>query len=316
MKFRLIVNGIDHAFRREFGCSCDRCKVREERANTSVSLVVRDESKDEIIWHALVDVGLGVVDSLCDKFSPSQARLDLLLLTHWHPDHTLNLNSLCETLKRSKGQQSIKMWCRSGSVEHLRKTHPFECKYRLNISESNEYDPPGIIIEKSKLDFSNFPLTITPITVSHSSADKERTSSASFVIQWRKDTKEGTKIILLWDIDNKNDWIVNPNSDEQEETVKLLSWADYLFIDCNTWSVEEVNGKNTGHASFQTVKRYARVLNPKQTILVHLSGHEDRRVNPGYGWVDGRWQVEANKSWEEEGLPGNVIVNKDIILEF
>ena len=309
-----IVNGIDHAFRRKFGCTCDRCKVREERANTSVSLVVRDESKDEIIWHALVDVGLGVVDSLCDKFPPSQARLDLLLLTHWHPDHTLNLNSLCETLKRSKEQQKIKMWCRSGSAEHLRKTHPFEWKHRLDVTESGEYHPPGIKlppIESDRFNFSKFSLVITPVTVSHSSADKEKPSSASFVIQWKD-----TKIVLLWDIDNGNDWIENQISNEQKETVKFLSGADYPFIDCNTWSVEEVNGKNTGHASFQTVKRYARVLNPKQAVLVHLSGHEDRRGNPGYGWVDGRWQAEANKSWEDEELPGNVIVNKDLILEF
>lgn len=311
MKFRLIVNGIDHAFRREFGCSCDRCKVREERANTSVSLVVRDESKDEIIWHALVDVGLGVVDSLCDKFPPSQARLDLLLLTHWHPDHTLNLNSLCETLKRSKGQQKIKMWCRSGSAEHLRKTHSFEWKYRLDVTESGEYYPPGIKLSPIKID--RFNLDITPVTVSHSSADKEKPSSASFVIQL-KDTD--TKIILLWDIDNGNNWIENPTSDQQEQAVKLLSGADYLFIDCNTWSVEEVDGKNTGHASFKTVKRYARIFNPKQTILVHLSGHEDGIGNPGYGWVDGRWQAEANKSWKEEKLPSSVIVNKELILEF
>jgi ribonuclease BN (tRNA processing enzyme) len=287
--------------------------VREKRANTSVSLVVRDESKDEIIWHALVDVGLGVVDSLCDEFPPSQARLDLLLLTHWHPDHTLNLNSLCETLKRSKGQERIKMWCRSGSAEHLRKTHPFEWKHCLDVTESGEYDPPGIKlppIESNRFNFSNFPLVVTPVRVSHSTADKEKPSSASFVIQWKD-----TKIVLLWDIDNGNNWIENPGN-EQKETVEFLSRADYLFIDCNTWSVEEVNGKNTGHASFQTVKRYARVLNPKQTVLVHLSGHEDRCGNPGYGWVDGRWQAEANKAWENEKLPGNVIVNKDLILEF
>ena len=314
MKFRLIVNGIDHAFRREFGCSCNRCKVREERANTSVSLVVIDELKDEIIWHALVDVGLGVVDSLCDKFPSFHARLDLLLLTHWHPDHTLNLNSLCETLKRNKGQKKIKMWCRSGSAKRLRKIHRFEWKYRLDVTRSREYHSPGIKlppIKSDRFNFNNFPLVITPVTVSHSSADKEKPSSASFVIQWKD-----TKIVLLWDIDNRNNWIENPISNQQKQAVKLLSGADYLFIDCNTWSVEEVGGKNTGHASFKTVKRYARILKPKETILVHISGHEDGIGNPGYGWVDGRWQIEANKCWRDEKLPGDVIVNKEIMLEF
>ena len=314
MKFRLIVNGIDHAFRREFCCSCNRCKVREERANTSVSLVVIEELKDEIIWHALVDVGLGVVDSLCDKLPSFHARLDLLLLTHWHPDHTLNLNSLCETLKRNKGQKKIKMWCRSGSAKRLRKIHRFEWKYRLDVTRSREYHSPGIKltpIKSDRFNFNNFPLVITPVTVSHSSADKEKPSSASFVIQWKD-----TKIVLLWDIDNRNNWIENPTSNQQEQAVKLLSGADYLFIDCNTWSVEEVGGKNTGHASFKTVKRYARILKPKETILVHISGHEDGIGNPGYSWVDGRWQIEANKCWRDEKLPGDVIVNKEIMLEF
>jgi len=97
VSLRIIVHGIDHAFRREFGCDCDRCNKNEsERTNTSVSLAVLDENAS-VLWHCLVDVGLGVVDDLCKNFSPSQARVDLLLLTHWHPDHVLNLNSIRES---------------------------------------------------------------------------------------------------------------------------------------------------------------------------------------------------------------------------
>jgi len=50
-----------------------------------------------------------------------------------------------------------------------------------------------------------------------------------------------------------------------------MSNADYLFIECNTWRVEGV-----GHTTFLKAKEYIKALRPKQTFLVHLSGHEDR----------------------------------------
>lgn len=120
---------------------------------------------------------------------------------------------------------------------------------------------------------------------------------------------EAKKVVLLWDIDNRNGWIDNPTSDEQKEAVKMLSGADYLFIDCNTWSVEEPNGKNTGHASFLTVLRYAKVLSPtRTTFLVHLSGHEDGKGNPGWGWNGPTWEQKAQEVWATHNLPGRLCV--------
>ncbi|MCX5835150.1 MAG: MBL fold metallo-hydrolase [Deltaproteobacteria bacterium] len=104
MNFSLIVNGAGNAFLREFGCPCSRCTGRENRATASVSIVARDEKDDKILWHALVDAGPGVVESLVNGFPPEKDRLDWLLLTHWHPDHTLDLNHLCETA-RSTGRK-------------------------------------------------------------------------------------------------------------------------------------------------------------------------------------------------------------------
>jgi len=128
---------------------------------------------------------------------------------------------------------------------------------------------------------------------------------ASFVVE----RKGGKKAVLLWDIDNKNDWIEKPTSDEQRKAVELMERADYLFIDCNTWSVEAVNGKSTGHVSFFQASRYARALRPKgETLLVHLSGHEDGKGNPGWGFSDNRWQQEARKVWQEKRIPGDVRV--------
>ena len=315
MKHFLIVNGLDHAFLREFGCPCTRCVDQRTAANTSVSLLSLDDNGDKILHHILFDIGMGVVDSLVNSpyLSGKKARLDWLIISHWHPDHVLDLNRLCETwwrtLKR-RGEQwkPIPTWCRTGTAEWLKKTHAFEWNSFLKPQLSDETSPPGVKLPPIGVGIAG--LTVTPITVSHCTADidpanpKERLHcSASFVIEY-----EARKVVLLWDIDNMNSWIENPTSDEQKEALKMLSGADYFFIDCNTWSVEESNGKNTGHASFLTVQRYARVLSPRTTFLVHLSGHEDAEGKPGWGWSDSTWEQKAQEVWANNNLPGRICV--------
>ncbi|MCK4599824.1 MBL fold metallo-hydrolase [Candidatus Bipolaricaulota bacterium] len=263
----LIVNGLDHAFLREFGCRCNRC-LNPKVANTSVSLVSLDDN-DDPLYHLLFDVGMGVVDSLVESpcLSGDKARLDWLILSHWHPDHVLGLNRLCETWKRTlrrrgKPWQPISTWCRNGTAEWLRKNHDYEWNCFLDPQLSGEIHPPGIRLAPIQLGIGD--LKVTPITVSHRTADMHPKTReklyccASFVIEIGS-----KKAVLLWDIDNKNGWIKDPLSYEQEEAVKLLSGADYLFIDCNTWSVEAVNGQNTGHTSFSTVQDYVRAFSPR-----------------------------------------------------
>lgn len=314
MKHFLIVNGLDHAFLREFGCPCKRCVGQRTAVNTSISLVSLDDNGDRILHHVLFDIGMSVVDSLIDSpfLSGNKARLDWLVISHWHPDHVLDLNRLCETWRRTLKQRGeswkpIATWCRSGTAIWLKVNHGYESSNFLDVRVSNEFNPIGTVLEPIPIELSD--LTVIPITVSHCTADISPSKGvlpccASFVVQ----RKGGKKAVLLWDIDNRNGWIKNLTSDEQKESVKLLSRADYLFIDCNTWSIEEVNGKNTGHASFSTVQRYAKVLSPKVTFLVHLSGHEDREGNLGWGWDDQTWEKNAQRVWQARGLPGEVRV--------
>jgi hypothetical protein len=146
--------------------------------------------------------------------------------------------------------------------------------------------------------------------VSHSGADfnpenfkETQYNCACFVIQ-----TENRKTVLLWDLDNRNDWILNPRTEGQKKTVELLSGADTLFLDCFSWTVEEVVGFSTGHLSFATARKYARVLRPAETLLVHMGGHEEGEGNPGWGWTDRQWEEGASKLWSAEGLPGTVRV--------
>ena len=296
MRCILKVNGLEHAFLREFGCNCKRCSKPRKVANTSISLVAFDEDEDYPIFHILFDVGMHVVDSLCDIpyfKDPEHVRLDWLVFTHWHPDHVLGINRLCETWKRyldrnNKPWEPIKTWCRSGTAEWLQMNHPYEWNKFLKPYISNEFKPPGSLLNPINIEFSD--VEIVPVAVSHYSADiKPRNPqeylpcSASFIIK-----RKNKKAVLLWDIDNRNDWIVKPK-DKQNEAVDLMSNADYLFIECNTWQVEGV-----GHTTFLKAKEYIKALRPKQTFLVHLSGHEDR-PGPGYDWDDKTWGDEAER---------------------
>ena len=306
MEYSIVVNGIGHAFLREFGCSCRRCTSRDHVANTSLSIIGRDGG---IRWHALVDCGLGVVTSLCNFFRPDEARLDWLLLTHWHPDHSLELNRLCETLRRSsrrRGRDSgrISTWCRKGTGRWIEKNHSYEWHRHLQPSIDDEMHPPGVLLPAVPL--ARDDIDITPFTVSHGTADIDPASyrdgypcSASFVVE-----SGGKRAVLLWDADNSNDWIVTPRTAAEAETVERISGADYLFIDCLSWDVEEVRGYNTGHLSFQTVKTYAAALNPRRTFLIHLGGH----MGTGWDWSDAQWEEAARKEWQAKSLPGTVHV--------
>lgn len=321
MDYRIIVNGFGNAFLQEFGCPCPRCALRQPVANVSVSIVGRNGG-GRIGWHGLVDVGSGVVNSLCNNFSAEEARLDWLLFTHWHPDHALELNRLGETVRRTARRRGeifsrIPAWCRTGTGKWLAMNYSYEWHRCLDGRPSQESEPPGTILEPVPLDVDG--LVITPVSVSHSGADfspenfkETHYSSACFVIE-----TETKKAVLLWDLDNKNDWILNPRTGGQEKAVQLLAGADYLFLDCFSWTVEEVAGLNTGHLSFATARNCARVLKPAETLLVHMGGHEEGEGNPGWGWTDGQWGEEARKLWAADGLTGSVrvpVIGEELVL--
>jgi len=311
MNFSLHVNGIGNAFLREFGCECPRCRSGSPLANTSLSVIGRE--KGSIAWHGLVDTGMGVADSLCANLPPREARLDLIMFTHWHPDHTLELNRICETLRHTRRRRGEKFhripaWMRAGTAKWIKNNYSYEWHRCLAPFPSAEGELPGRVLDRISLEAGD--LRVTPVTVSHYSADldaedfrKKTYCSASFVVE-----TEGKKAVLLWDLDNRNDWIADPKSDEEKEARKFLSSADYLFIDCFCWRTEEVLGINTGHIAFSTARKYISALSPKLTCLVHMSGHEDEPGREGWGWDDRRWESEARRVWTEESLPGSVRV--------
>ncbi|GJM41506.1 MAG: hypothetical protein DHS20C20_17880 [Ardenticatenaceae bacterium] len=310
MKHLLSINGLDGPLARILGCDCARCTHPTRQAHTSASLISQNE-QGETVHHILFDAGLGVSDSLLANphLRGSNARLDWLCLTHWHPDHTASLNHLIVSRhvnsKRNKlNQPPLPLWCRPGTAEWVQQHHDYEFGL-CELHTAGDNEPPGTLLTPLPIPLPD--VTLTPVTVAHFNADKcvkdsrLRYCCAAFVIETAV-----TKTILLWDLDSSNEWLVNPQTAEQKTAVAHLANADYLFVDTAFWQAKR--NKTTSHPSFTNVQRYAKNLQPRQTFLVHLSGHPDGRGNAGWGWENGRWQAEAHKIWQDKQLPGQVHV--------
>ena len=310
MQHFLTINGLDGPLTCIFGCDCGRCSNSTRQANTSASLISLNDDGDTV-HHILFDIGLGVSESLLANpyLQGSKARLDWLCLTHWHPDHTAGMNQLIISRRANGRNNGIQMpplplWCRPGTAEWLKQHHDYEFGL-CDLHTTGNNEAPGTVLAPLPIPLPN--VTITPITVAHFNADhgadgtRPRYCCAAFVIETAH-----KKAVLLWDVDSSNEWLVNPRTATEKTAVSHLSHADYLLVDTAFWQAKR--HKTTSHPSFTNVQRYAANLQPRQTYLVHLSGHPDGRGNMGWGWDNGRWQSEARRVWQNNNLPGQVHV--------
>lgn len=313
MKHLLYVNGTSSSQTWTPGCPCRRCRdFSSHRANTSVSLLTFDE-RDRLIHHVLFDAGDGVVESLARNpyLAFPHTRLDLICLSHWHPDHTLGLNRICTAVRAVRKRHRldlpfvIPIWCRSGSAAWLEKKNDFEFDRYLYVKESNEYEPSGTLLPPVTLEHE-IGVTIEPLTLTHRTADfsvdrtTEVPSTCGFVI-----TTAEKKAILLWDFDDQNQWLFQPGTPTQMKAIRHLQEANYLFISTPWWSKRE-NGK--GHCSFEEGMDIVCNLGPQETFLMHLSGHEMGMDQGAWGWSDAEWTANARQAFRYRGIEGDVKV--------
>lgn len=316
MKHKLTLNGVDAPILRQFGCACARCALETRQANVSASLLSFGEDS-QLAHHVLFDVGSGVVDSLLDSpdLQGVHGRLDQLFLTHWHRDHVADLNRLSvawdrHIRKRSGPMQGLPLWCRTGTAAWIRHYYDFEVAKFLTLTSSDENNPPGTVLPAVSV--AGIPdVTITPLTLSHYTADfaldREQVvyCCCGYVLE-----SGGTKIVLMWDVDNQNGWLTNPTTAAHRDAIEKLLNADHLFIDCPFW---HPFSKPVSHISFCEVVDIVTVLQPKETLLMHISGHpdewrQDKQDLGSYGWTNLEWTAQASAAWVEHGLTGTVRV--------
>lgn len=307
MEYSLWINGVDDAFIRELGCGCPRCLRPYRAANTSVSLMGSLEGR--LQRHILFDVGAGISESvLANPLFAAQPTLDAVVLSHWHSDHTMELERVAITWMRSRQYHrlpwsALPVYSRQGGVAWLQRQYPGLEEAWLCFAPFGAEEPRGQLMEPLRLDLPG--AQITPISITHHSADSDcatglfRPCCAGYLLE-----TANSRTALLWDLDQENLWLLEPD----HPTAQLLRGLDHLFIDCTSWQdAHDEQGRPLSHASFLFVQQVAGNLLPQNTWLVHLSDH-DNPSSPGFGLTEEGWQEMARTEWQRLGLPGQVHV--------
>ena len=314
MNHLLYFNGTGPAINEMFGCPCNRCNSGTRLANVSMSLFAHD-GKGKTEHHVLFDAGDGIAASLAQSLwlKTTNGRLDRILMTHWHRDHTLHFNRIL-VANYLRGlrlgvhpNNPVPVWARSGSAVWIKDLYEFEMDMYMDLQPSGEQGLPGTLIEPITFDAAPG-VTVTPFALSHFSADFSLdrqdyvSSCAGFVVQG-----PNKKAVLFWDADTHNEkWVTDPQTAEQRQTVDLLSDADYLIIDTTKWV--HLSDKAYQHLSFPNTINIAKALAPKVTMPVHISGHPDGVNQGAWGWTDEDWQENGAKAWAEQNGPGKYVV--------
>jgi len=303
MNITFRMNGVGNAFLRELGCECQQCSIEKPRANTSASLIVHEDNK--ILFHALFDCGTGTVDSLIKN---NLNKVDCIFNTHNHLDHISDLDRLLNSLRRRNKENFIKIpfYCTKGTWDSgISSIYPWLESLVIHKNINKE-----LLICSSIEPFQNndLKLKVTPIPVYHG---KFAIEPVIFVIEFC--TNKAYKIILCWDFLNlvksylnKDNYDNKFNSENPDVKIDpenilfndkhILIGADELFLAGNTIS----NEPSTGHASIKAGFELIKTIKPKQTWIVHYSGHEDKDENRALS--DKQLQDWINNSKVQYGL--------------
>lgn len=298
------MNNVKHAFPGELSFLNQRSfkedAVRDNQGgNTSASLVVWDESGRNVVFHMLVDAGMGTIRSLAQASDfGSPKRVDLILVTHGHIDHHCELVYACE--------MPVRLWKRrdkfpefqtqpvpvpvyapgmpSGCARRLAEIYGYSIGYHEEGLDAREKvhvageaaKKNGWIHAVHSLCPTNGPirslrveegpdeshqLKITPVGgVKHANA-------LIYVVEiGGGDDKK--KIVFAWDME------CLPWNDLSASDVPvvdtLLHDADLMFVEMNT-----LLPRTTGHISFDRVSEFVNRTKPRECYVVHYSGFED-----------------------------------------
>lgn len=256
----LRVNGICSAWMAEFGHACAHCdEIRETNpyriANVSYSLVQRAPDQS-VLRHTLVDIGLGVCQSLLDF----ERRHDVhvvheVLLSHSHFDHVAHLDWLSNAVRRN------------GRPEQPRPLPVFCTRSCWDVGPGRLFP---WLVDKTILHRPIAPgaafqlghLRVTPMAVEHGNTAP---GAVGFVVEAACDdpnTSASRKIVLTCDLLR----VLDPGDP---------AWfdADVCFIESNTWN----RNPDTGHQSILDALELVRRWQPRRAYLIHYSGFEDAR---------------------------------------
>ena len=224
--------------------------------NTSCSLFASTNQETGQIFHMLVDIGHGIVQSIqkgisdlglnnLTSSSPSSASSiivpDAVLVTHSHEDHVAELPLLAD--KAISSSKHLNVYCTSECRDQILTNHP----QILSMIKNNQLS--FTILQPSE-NFDVGPFSVMPILSYH--GENSPPGSVIYIVKLAN-----RKVIAGWD------FLSLPNVDEH-----LLWNPDLAILGTQSYNPHPQTGMISVSEAFELIRRW----NAKECYIVHYRG--------------------------------------------